>query len=364
MTPNLAQLIEQVRAAHNAQEPLEIRGGGTKAFYGEAPVGQVLDTRVHAGIVSYEPTELVVTAACGTSLSELEATLADKKQFLAFEPPHFAKGSTVGGMVAAGLSGPSRASAGAVRDHVLGATLLNGRGELMRFGGEVMKNVAGYDVSRVLTGSLGTLGVLIDVSLKVLPIAPATATLRFACNESSALTHLNAWGGQPLPLNASAWWNGALVIRLRGACASVQAAVARLRNAGGEWVEPALATPYWEGLRHQSGEFFENALAAVGYGTPLWRLSVPQTTPAIRLPGEQMIEWHGAQRWWSTSASASEVRRAAAAANGHATLFRANAKSVGVFTPLAPPLMAIHRSLKRSFDPSGMFNPGRMYPHL
>jgi glycolate oxidase FAD binding subunit len=364
MTPNLTALIDQVRAAHDAREPLEIRGGGTKAFYGEAPVGRVLDTRGHAGIVSYQPTELVVTVLSGTPLAELEAALAEKNQCLAFEPPHFARGGTVGGMVAAGLSGPSRASVGSVRDHLLGATLLDGRGELMQFGGEVMKNVAGYDVSRVLAGSLGTLGVLVDVSLKVLPLAPATATVRFGFDEASALAHLNEWGGRPLPLNASAWWDGTLLVRLRGALAAVQAAIATFRDAGGDVVEPALASPFWQGLRHQTDEFFEKAMVAVSRGVPLWRLSVPQTAPALGLPGEQLIEWHGAQRWWCTPAPAVQVRRAAALVGGHATLFRANDKSAGVFTPLAPPVAAIHRSLKQSFDPAGIFCPGRLYPGL
>ena len=364
MTPPLARLIDQVRAAHEAHEPLEIRGGGTKAFYGEPPVGHLLDTRVHEGIISYQPTELVITVSCGTPLDQLEATLAEKNQRLAFEPPHFAQGGTVGGMIAAGLSGPSRASLGAVRDHMLGATLLDGRGELMQFGGEVMKNVAGYDVSRVLVGSLGTLGVLVDVSLKVLPRPPAAATLRFALDESSALARLHQWGGQALPLNASAWWDGTLLVRLQGAHVAVRSATSAFRNAGGEHIDEAMAGPCWQGLRDQTDEFFRNAAAAAARGVPLWRLSVPQTAPAITLPGEQLIEWHGAQRWWCTPAPAPDVRRAASAVGGHATLFRAQDKSAGVFTPLAPPLMAIHRSLKQSFDPAGVFNAGRLYPGL
>jgi len=364
MTPTLARLIDQVRAAHAARDPLEIRGGGTKAFYGEAPAGRVLDTRGYEGIIGYQPTELVITASCGTPLDQLEATLAEKNQRLAFEPPHFAQGGTVGGMIAAGLSGPSRASLGAVRDHVLGATLLDGRGELMQFGGEVMKNVAGYDVSRVLVGSLGTLGVLVDVSLKVLPLPPATTTLRFPLDESSALARLHQWGAQPLPLNASAWWDGTLLVRLQGAHAAVRAATAALWNAGGECIDEAMARPFWQGLRDQTDEFFRKAATAAARGVPLWRLSVPQTAPAIALPGEQLIEWHGAQRWWCTPAPAGEVRRAAAAAGGHATLFRAQDKSAGVFTRLAPPLMAIHRTLKQAFDPAGIFNPGRLYPGL
>ena len=237
--PALQMLIDRVQTAQSAGAQLCIQGGGTKAFYGEAPAGELLDTRVLEGISSYEPTELVVTARCGTSLAELEATLAEQGQCLPFEPPHFGPGATVGGMVAAGLSGPSRAAVGAVRDYVLGATLLNGRGEVLSFGGQVMKNVAGYDVSRLLAGSMGTLGVILEVSLKVLPVAPATATLRFSMDEAGAIRRLNEWGGQPLPINASAWWDGTLVLRLRGALAAVNAAISKL---GGELIDPAHAT--------------------------------------------------------------------------------------------------------------------------
>lgn len=359
--PALQMLIDRVQSAQSAGAQLCIQGGGTKAFYGEPASGELLDTRVLEGISSYEPTELVVTARCGTSLAELESTLAEKGQCLPFEPPHFGAGATVGGMVAAGLSGPSRAAVGAVRDYVLGATLLNGRGEVLSFGGQVMKNVAGYDVSRLLAGSMGTLGVILEVSLKVLPVAPATATLRFAMDEAQAIRQLNEWGGQPLPINASAWWDGTLLVRLRGALAAVQSAIAGL---GGELIEPAHATPFWAGLRHHHDEFFTKAAAAVEGGARLWRLSVPPTTPPLALPGEQLIEWGGAQRWVCCAAPASLVRDAAARAGGHATLFRSNDKSAGAFAPLKAPLDRIHRELKKSFDPNGVFNPGRLYPGL
>ncbi|WP_298825391.1 glycolate oxidase subunit GlcE [uncultured Piscinibacter sp.] len=359
--PALQMLVDRVQSAQSAGAQLCIQGGGTKSFYGEVPQGEVLDTRVLEGISSYEPTELVVTARCGTDLAELEATLAEQGQCLPFEPPHFGADATVGGMVAAGLSGPSRAAVGAVRDYVLGATLLNGRGEVLSFGGQVMKNVAGYDISRLLAGSMGTLGVILEVSLKVLPVAPATATLRFSMDEARAITRLNEWGGQPLPLNASAWWDGTLVVRLRGALAAVQAATDRL---GGELIEPAQATPFWNGLRHQHDEFFIKAAAAVEGGARLWRLSVPPTTPPLALPGEQLVEWGGAQRWVCCAAPAALVRDAASRAGGHATLFRARDKSAGAFAPLKSPLDRIHRELKKAFDPSGVFNPGRMYPGL
>ncbi|HET7794537.1 MAG TPA: glycolate oxidase subunit GlcE [Rhizobacter sp.] len=364
--PALQRLIDQVHTARAAGGHLNICGGGSKSFYGEAPQGEALSTKELAGISSYEPSELVVTARAGTSLIELEAVLEERGQCLPFEPPHFvthmSTGATLGGMVAAGLSGPSRASVGAVRDYVLGASLLNGQGEVLSFGGQVMKNVAGYDVSRLLAGSLGTLGVILEVSLKVLPMAPATATLRFQMEQVAALDKLNTWGAQPLPLNASAWWDGTLLVRLRGALAAVQSAIGTL---GGDVIEPAHASPFWEGLRNHTDEYFTKAQKAVAGGSvALWRVSLPQTARPLILPGEQLIEWHGAQRWLCTSASAAKVREAAARAGGHATLFMAQHKHGGAFAPLKAPLDRIHRDLKKSFDPAGIFNPGRLYPGL
>jgi glycolate oxidase FAD binding subunit len=372
MSPNdpaLQVLIDRIHSARSAGAQLCIRGGGSKEFYGEAPQGEVLDTRILEGTSSYEPTELVVTTRCGTSLADLEALLATKGQCLPFEPPHFGdselsattRGATVGGMVAAGLSGPSRAATGAVRDYVLGATILNGNGEVLSFGGQVMKNVAGYDVSRLMAGSMGTLGVILEVSLKVLPIAPATLTVRLEMDQASAIAQLNSWGGLPLPLNASAWWGGNLILRLRGALAAVQAARSRI---GGQVVGPEHALPFWDGLRNHDDEFFVKARAAVKTGAALWRISVPQTAPPLALSGEMMIEWAGAQRWLCSAMPASNVRDVVARAGGHATLFAALDKSAGAFAPLKSPLDRIHRELKKSFDPSGIFNPGRLYPGL
>jgi glycolate oxidase FAD binding subunit len=357
----LARVLEQVMTAREGRRPLEIRGGGTKAFYGGEPAGEPLELRELAGITGHEPTELVVTVRAGTPLAELEAALAAQGQHLPFEPPRFGAGGSVGGMVAAGLAGPARAAVGSVRDFVLGATLLSGRGELLTFGGQVMKNVAGYDVSRVLAGSMGILGVICEVSLKVLPRPVSTRTLRFELDEAGALRRLNEWGGQPLPLNASAWWNGTLVVRLAGAAAAVDAAQARL---GGEVIEAALAQAFWTGLRDQTDEFFSGAAPALQAGATLWRLSLPPTSAPLKLAGEQLIEWGGAQRWWCTHAPAAEVRAAAAAAGGHATIFRASDKSAGAFAPLTPALQRIHRELKAAFDPDRMFNPGRLYPDL
>lgn len=346
-----AELQERVRAAAAARAPLRPRGGGSKDFYGNEPSGDVLDTRGHAGIVSYEPTELVVTARCGTPLAELEAELARQGQMLAFEPPRFSPQATLGGCVAAGLSGPRRAAAGAVRDFVLGARLLDGAGRDLSFGGQVMKNVAGYDVSRLLAGSLGTLGVILEVSLKVLPRPAAERTLRLDMDAASALESVNRWAGRPLPVSATLWAGGALSVRLSGAETAVKAAAARI---GGDALEPAQADSFWEGVREQSDPFFGDA-------TPLWRLSLPSTAPDPVMPGRQMAEWGGALRWWKTGASAAEVRAAAEKAGGSATLFRGGDRSAGAFHPLTPALAKLHRGLKAAFDPSGILSPGRMY---
>jgi len=357
---SLDALIDQVRAARASKTALNISGGNTKAFYGEAPQGQPLDLRGLRGISSYEPSELVVTVRAGTPLAELEAALAEQGQCLPFEPPRFGPGGTVGGMVAAGLAGPSRAAVGGLRDYVLGATLLNGRAELLSFGGQVMKNVAGYDVSRLLAGSMGLLGVICEVSLKVLPLPVASTTLRFELDEAAALQQLNTWGGQPLPINASAWWSGMLVLRLSGAAAAVQSATAKL---GGEVIAPDLAAAFWAGLRDQTDEFFVGAARAVSAGATLWRLSVPQTAAPMALTGEHLVEWGGGQRWVVTTTAAAAVREAAARAGGHATVFR-GPKAGGAMAPLAPALMRIHRELKTAFDPDRVFNPGRLYADL
>ena len=362
-------LVERVKTAHAAKTPLRLRGGGSKDFYGGPLQGELLDLAPLAGISSHEPSELVVTVRAGTPLAELEAALAVHGQCLPFEPPRFAQaqaltpgqGGTVGGMVAAGLAGPARATAGGVRDYVLGATMLDGRGELLSFGGQVMKNVAGYDVSRLLAGSMGVLGVICEVSLKVLPLPPATATLRFELDQTQALGQVNRWGGQPLPLSASAWWDGMLVLRLSGAQAAVASAV---RQLGGEVVAPDLADTFWNGLRDHTDEFFVGAKKAVEGGAALWRLAVPQVIGPLNLPGQQLLEWGGGQRWLCTALPAAQVREAAANAGGHAVLFRGKDKSAGCFAPLKPPLDRIHRELKAAFDPAGILNPGRLYAGL
>ena len=346
---------ERIRAAASAGTPLRLQGAGTKAFYGEPANGELLDTRAHAGIVSYEPSELVLTARCGTTLTELENVLAESGQQLAFEPPHFGPGATLGGCVSAGLAGPRRVSAGAVRDFVLGVQLIDGRGELLSFGGQVMKNVAGYDVARLVCGALGTLGLITQVSLKVRPRPVAQLTLRFELDESRALAQLIEWSRQPLPLCASACVAGVLLLRLSGAASAVAAAHARL---GGDPVPADEAARMWRDLREQTHAFFTATPEL-----PLWRLSVAPTAPPLQLIGQQLIEWHGALRWLRTDAEAKQVRAAAAAAGGHATLFRGSARAE-VFTALAPSLLTVHRRLKLSFDPQRILNRGRLYPDL
>nr|WP_092002092.1 glycolate oxidase subunit GlcE [Polaromonas sp. OV174] len=348
MTTLMAARIRDAAASGTA---LRIRGGGSKDFYGQALTGELLDMSSHSGVISYEPSELVVTVRAGTPLMELEALLAAQGQCLPFEPPHFGPHATVGGMVACGLNGPARGSVGAVRDYLLGVKLLNGKGECLTFGGQVMKNVAGYDVSRLMAGALGTLGVLLELSLKVLPLAPAEATLRFDMDEASALRQLNRWGGLPLPINASSWQAGHLSVRLRGAKAAVAAAQQSMGGelAGGE------SAQFWAGLREQTQPFF-----ALQGDESLWRLSLPDTSAPLEL-GATLLEWGGAQRWLKRPASdAQSIRQAAAQAAGHATLFRSADKSVPVFTPLKAPLERIHRELKKQFDPAGVFNPGRL----
>jgi glycolate oxidase FAD binding subunit len=352
----LQRFKQRIAEAAVAKKPLRIRGGGSKDWYGQSLEGEILDTREYRGIVAYDPTELVITARCGTPLAEIEAALAERHQMLAFEPPRYGIDSTIGGVVAAGLSGPRRSSVGAVRDFVLGATLMDGKGEVLRFGGRVMKNVAGYDVSRMLAGSLGMLGLILEVSLKVLPEPFSETTLRFAdIGKTDAIERLNRWGGEALPISASAWHGRVLIVRLSGAQAAVDAAARKL---GGEAVDDAVSL--WDGLRDQTNGFFADAAD----GTSLWRLSLPSTTPPLRIPGEQLIEWGGAQRWLRTDADAATLRHAAQQVGGHATLFRGADKSAGVFQPLAPPIMAIHRHLKNAFDPAGIFNRGRMYREL
>jgi glycolate oxidase FAD binding subunit len=347
----LDDLIGRIKTACEKATPLRIRGAGSKDFYGGLLAGELLDVSAYRGVVAYEPSELFITAKCATPLAEIEELLAARGQMLAFEPPHFAR-ATVGGCVASGLAGPRRQQAGGVRDFVLGVKLIDGRGQALDFGGQVMKNVAGYDVSRLVAGSMGTLGLIAEVTLKVLPRPQAEKTLAFDCDEATAIVKLNQWGGQPVPVSASFWHAGRLSLRLSGAFAAVEAASRKL---GGEAV--VNAENLWNSVREQTHSVFAAPL--------LWRLALPSATPPLPLKGLSAIEWGGAQRWYAGDLP--DIRAVAAGLGGHAVLYRAAESQrcrEGAFAPLTPGMLALHRRIKKTFDPKGILNPGRLYAEL
>ena len=352
----LQAVKERVRAAAAAKAPLAIRGAGTRDFYGQAIVGDVLDMAPLAGIVDYDPTELVVTARAGTPVTEIDDALAARGQMLGCDAPRFGAGATLGGLVATGLSGPRRPYAGAVRDLILGVRIVDGKGDDLSFGGRVMKNVAGFDVARLMTGALGTLGVLTEISMKCLPLPKVEATRVLECAPDEAIRRTNEWGGKPLPISATCYYAGRLFVRISGSAPALDAASAKI---GGSAVADGSA--FWESIRDHTHPHF---VAAVEADAALWRLSVKSTAPHRDLAGEQLIEWGGALRWLVAGprTDAGEVRAWAQGNGGHATLFRASDKSAGVFHPLPQPIRELHRRLKTTFDPAGILNRGRLYP--
>lgn len=339
---------ELARAVRGGGGPLQIVGGGTKRFYGRATEGHRLSVCGHRGIVAYEPTELVITARAGTPLSDIEATLASRRQILGFEPPHFGEAATLGGALACGLSGPRRPYSGSARDFVLGVKILNGKGEILTFGGQVMKNVAGYDISRLMVGALGTLGILLEASLKVLPQPEHEITLGFSYPPERALAEMNRWAGRPLPVSGACHINGVLRVRLSGSESGVNAARAEL---GGDALPDAPS--FWRDLREQRLPFFAG-------DAPLWRISLPPATPPLDIAGPVLLDWGGAQRWVRSEAPATDLWRMAEHAGGHATLFRDGDRAGEVFQPLSAPLARLHKNLKHAFDPEGRLNPGRL----
>lgn len=345
-------LQERVRAAQASATALSIRGGDSKAFYGREVQGETLVAAEHSGITHYEPTELVISARAGTPLQIIEQALDEHGQMLAFEPPHYGEGATLGGTIACNFSGPRRAWAGAARDFVLGCRIINGKGEILAFGGEVMKNVAGYDVSRLMCGALGTLGVLLEVSLKVLPRPEVESTLVLDVDVHQALARLHEWAQQPLPVSGTCHDGSRLYVRLGGAGGAVAAA---RKLIGGE--ELPDAARFWHRLREQRLGFFDSQ-------QPLWRLSLASDTPPLSLEGKWLYEWGGALRWLVTAAAPASVRAVAEAAGGHAVLFRGGDRAGTVFHPLPDALISVHKKLKQAFDPDGILNPGRMYPDL
>lgn len=358
---DLATLVERLKQAHREGGAVRIEGGGTRHFTGRQVEGEVLSTRKHRGITSYDPVELIVSVRAGTPLQELEATLAEHGQMLPFEPPRIGAESTVGGMVASGLSGPRRPWAGAVRDFVLGMRVLDHQGREQRFGGEVMKNVAGYDLSRLMVGAQGTLGLITEVSLKVLPVPSSSRSLRLEIDRDQAMQQLARWGRQPLPLSAASWHDGALSLRLEGGPGSVAATADMI---GGDDLDDG----YWQQLRDWQLPLFRDdqfrSQQLTDHQQPLWRLSLPANTPALALAeledAESIDDWAGCQRWLRSDIDATTLRDACALAGGHATCFTPQAADP--YTPLPPVLARYHRQLKRQLDPNGVFNPGRLYP--
>ena len=343
-----AALIDAVRSAVSARRALHIAGGNSKAFFGRTTAAaDILSVANHRGIVNYEPQELVITARAGTPLVDIEAALAHHGQMLAFEPPHYGANATLGGTIACNLSGPRRPYAGAARDFVLGVEIINGRGETLRFGGPVMKNVAGYDVSRLMTGALGTLGVLLNVTLKVLPRPAAAITLRHEASAAEAIQRMNTWAGKPLPISATAFDGTALYTRLEGTETALR--TARLKLGG----DIEAREDYWLSVREHTHEFFHDP-------RPLWRLALPPACAPLEINGKSFMEWNGALRWLYSGEPAEKIRATLLHCGGHATMFRSETRNE-VFHPLAAPLAQLHRNLKAAFDPHGIFNPGRMY---
>ena len=344
------ELVARTRAASASRTPLRIVGGDTKRFLGRPVAGEALEVGLHRGILRHDPAELVLTARAGTPMVEVEASLAAHGQRLPFEPPHFGARATLGGTVACGLAGPARAWSGPLRDYVLGVRLLTGDGRELHFGGEVMKNVAGYDVARLMAGGFGVLGVLLDVSLKLLPVPQYERTLALELDEDAALGRLAELSRAVLPLTAGAWVDGRLYLRFEGSAATLDDVE---RRVGGEPLGAALE--FWASIREQTHAFFAG-------GDPLWRCTLPPLAPSLPVAGPSLIEWNGQQRWYRTTGD--DMFRLAAAAGGFATLFRQAPDGSERFAPLAPSLLRLHQGLKRVFDPAGVLNPGRMYAEL
>lgn len=341
-----ASLQEAVKSTQAKKHSLAIVGGGSKSFLQAATADAELHLSEHCGVIDYQPSELFITARAGTPLAEIEAMLADHKQMLACEPPHFGNTATLGGAVACGFSGPRRPFAGSLRDHILGVRLLNGAGELLQFGGQVMKNVAGFDVSRLMVGARGTLGALLEISIKVMPKTELEQTLLFECPLNDAPRRMSELARRSMPLSALAWAEGHIFLRLEGTEAAIRAAHTQI---GGELA--AGSAHFWQALREQTHPFFHRH-------QPLWRLSLPPASVLALPESDVLVDWCGGLRWWHTDQPASEVDAMAYAQGGHAYLFRNSTPVVGATPPTT--LLAIHHRLKKSFDPHGIFNPGLM----
>jgi glycolate oxidase FAD binding subunit len=343
------RIAERVRAAIEDREPIRIHGGNTKAFYGNPSVGEPLDLSGHSGVVEYDPGELVISCRAGSRLCDISATLEEHGQYLPFEPPAFGREATIGGAIACGLSGPRRPWSGSLRDYLLGVTLVNGSGAVVRYGGQVMKNVAGYDISRLMAGSMGTLGVILEASFKVLPLPALELSLEFECDQGQAIRRINEWSGRPLPISGAFWWRKKLQLRLSGAASEIRQAANRLQ------ADRVTEDPEsWIELREHQNDFFSGP-------ENLWRISLPPATGPVDLDGDCLVDWGGAQRWHRTPLPAGEIRECIGEAAGHATLFRGETDGER-FHPLPPALRQLHSRIKQAFDPHGIFNPHRTGP--
>ncbi len=353
MSNDISQTLQaEVKEAYKTKTPLKILAGNSKAFYGNPIEARSLNVSEHQGVISYEPTELVITARAGTRLSDIEQTLEQSNQMLAFEPPAFSDSTTLGGTVACNLSGPRRAYGGAARDFVLGCSILNGKAEALSFGGQVMKNVAGYDASRLMCGAMGGLGIILDVSLKVLPKPETEITLSHTLDINQATKNIHQWLKQSFPISGSCYINGQLYIRLSGNNSSVNAAK---KVIGGECINNS--ADFWKSIKNQQHEFFN-------FDKPLWRLSLASNSAPLNLNGDTLIEWSGALRWLSTDEPADKIRKKLDTLNGHATLYKNNLENTNAFHPLTSGMLKIHKKLKHAFDPENILNPGLMYKEL
>jgi glycolate oxidase FAD binding subunit len=345
-----AELATQIAAVSATGSEIEIFGSGSKRFYGESLQALPIDVSAHSGVIDYDPAELVITLRAGCKLREIEALLAQNQQMFGFEPPYFGADATIGGMVASGLAGPRRAFSGSIRDFVLGAKVLDGRGQIMQFGGRVIKNVAGFDVSRLMVGSLGTLGVILEVSIRVIPMYESEMTLAFEHNRvDEHVRWINELGAEPYPITASCWVAGRSQLRLSGSEQGVRHAVDQLGGDPGD--------AGWDQLKEHSLEFFDPS-------QPLTRISLPPAS--ADLPGDwaQLIEWGGAQRWISGEVDIAALRLEAEARGGSVCAFQRHGDQVAAFHPLPAAMLKLQRNIKSTFDPAGIFNPGRIYPGL
>ena len=343
----------RVNAALDKKTPLVIHGGNSKSFLGRKPNAEnELDMSDHQGVVAYEPTELAITVCSGSKLKDVEKLLSESSQQFAFEPPAFGDNATIGGMVAAGISGPRRPYAGSVRDAVLGVKIINGKGEILEYGGRVMKNVAGYDVSRLMVGAMGTLGVLLEVSFKLQPQAQQSLTLSQTVSAKSALKKMTEWSRKTNTIDATVWVDNQLFIRLSG----TEQATANTRNTlDGDVIDNA--DNFWLDIKEQRHHFFQQH-------TNLWRLSLPATAPVTKIAANELIEWNGQQRWLAGDFDQQSCRQQAEQLGGHATLFRTETLEDEPFHPLPDHLLKLQQRLKAAFDPERIFNPGRMYKTL